>query len=603
MKAASLSYVGESMANFQIEVAELRNRLKDADAEIARMRGQIEGHENQKADLESSSEQAKFMAKESHNQNLDILKHMDRMEKLLELARKQEKEAQGQMNQLQQTCKEKNARIKTVEEQLEEARAKITTMVPKEDLEASKDECRSLEHKIEELDEKLQTKHRDYLAIVEAYGKITGQQVGAEPSGLDARPLTPRPDWYHCRGLVDPHYHRTVDKAENSQEILQHMLVCSRTLLSAYGLYVAGNKSSMFREYTKHPLTLPVAIADEESKILNRTQDGIFGSDDDLDGSPPESKREPAKSLQMAQESEDELLPPDIDPETPQVFKHSAKMKNLKFSRRKVSDFMENLMQLRHKHKLTTDVQPFSECLLGNVPDDVPDEEKKLWAINMFAALRRYAAEPDYLAYYLLVLGKISDVVVRDNKRLCAELLKIFVNHFESSDGSHNITKQKFFYGLREVLPNKEKEMWQDLVTYFPAGGADLLVNYEWLLFDDLYVLSPIVYALRIQHLEESLQLTERLEKLVMSVANEKLGWVEYGALQEEFMDHPEFSVFQEEDMAHAFESNVTQLTPDTTQDTDKCLAILKQGDVFHILFFPALAGDDPELAAQDDMP
>merc|ERR1711971_507482 len=87
--------------------------------------------------------------------------------------------------------------------------------------------------------------------------------------------------------------------------------------------------------------------------------------------------------------------------------------------------------------------------------------------------------------------------------------------HFESSDALHHITKQKFFYGVREVLPNKEKDMWQELVVYFPAGGADLLVNYEWLLFDDIYVLSPVVYALRLQHLEEAIGLIGKMEKLV----------------------------------------------------------------------------------------
>merc|ERR1712087_786311 len=106
---------------------------------------------------------------------------------------------------------------------------------------------------------------------------------------------------------------------------------------------------------------------------------------------------------------------------------------------------------------------------------------------------------------------------------LCGELLRIFANHFQfdSEPNSKLITKQKFFYGLREVLQNKEKEMWQDLVTYFPAGGPDVLVNYEWLLFDDLYILSPIVYALRLQHLEESLNLAARFEKIVLGAIKE----------------------------------------------------------------------------------
>merc|ERR1719253_1538681 len=108
MKAASLSYVGESMAWFQIEIADLRKRLKEADAEIARLKLEINQYEDQREKLEGVSETAKFMAKESHSQNLDILKHMDRMEKQVELLRKQDRETQGQMNSLQQRLKDKD---------------------------------------------------------------------------------------------------------------------------------------------------------------------------------------------------------------------------------------------------------------------------------------------------------------------------------------------------------------------------------------------------------------------------------------------------------------------------------------------------------------
>merc|ERR1719326_1302835 len=52
MKAASLSYVGESMAWFQLEVAELRKQVKDANAEIVRLKGQLDEHEAQKLELE-----------------------------------------------------------------------------------------------------------------------------------------------------------------------------------------------------------------------------------------------------------------------------------------------------------------------------------------------------------------------------------------------------------------------------------------------------------------------------------------------------------------------------------------------------------------------
>merc|ERR1719326_49987 len=66
MKAASLSYVGESMAWFQTEIAELRKKLKEAEDEIARLKGEIVEHVNQKEELENDTEMAKFMSKESH---------------------------------------------------------------------------------------------------------------------------------------------------------------------------------------------------------------------------------------------------------------------------------------------------------------------------------------------------------------------------------------------------------------------------------------------------------------------------------------------------------------------------------------------------------
>merc|ERR1719440_1322030 len=156
-------------------------------------------------------------------------------------------------------------------------------MVPRDDLEAAKEENRNLQHQMDEVEEKLQTKQRDYLAIVEAYNKVVGQ-AGLEATSTEARPLTPRPHWYHCRGLLDPDYQRTLDKAENSQEILQHMLVCSRTLLSAYGLSVAAAKSQVFQDHARHPQTLALAASDADSKFLNRIQDGIFGSDEDAEG-------------------------------------------------------------------------------------------------------------------------------------------------------------------------------------------------------------------------------------------------------------------------------------------------------------------------------
>jgi len=234
---------------------------------------------------------------------------------------------------------------------------------------------------------------------------------------------------------------------------------------------------------------------------------------------------------------------------------------------------------------------PFAQFMMDNIPEEVPQDEKKVWAINMYAALRSYAAEPEFLAYLLLLRGRISDSVVRDNKRFCGEVLKIFLSLFD--EGSRQITKQQFFYGLREVLPNKEKEVWQDLVSYFPAGTAEVQVNFEWLLFDDLYVLSPIVYALRLQHLEECVNLTERLEKLVEGCKDERRGTVSYGKVKEALENDTDFSLMHNEDRARAFGCHSNDLAEDTKQDMNTFLEIVKHCDIWHALYYPALANDD----------
>jgi len=601
------------MAWFQIEIGDLRKKLKSSEAEVARLKAEILDHEIHKSGLEGASETAKFVAKESHNQNLDILKHMDRMEKQVELLRKQEKDAQGAMNTLQQRMKEKDGRITTVEGQLEHERNRVANMVPRDEMDIVEEKCRTLEQKLEELDEHFQAKQRDYMSIVEAYNKVSGQGMELSTTA-EARPLTPRPQWFHCRGLLDPDYQHTFEKAQHGQDIMEHMLVCTRTLLSAYGLDVAANKSQVFQQHATHPLTQRIAITPEECKLLNRSFDGVLGPDEESETlvNALEAKREKTKPSAFVSEGGtpqdlEEWIPGDIEPDTPQVFKHSEQVKNLRFSRRRVSEFMDSLLQMRSKNGVKQLLVPFSDFLYENIPQEVLEDDRKLWAINMFAALRRYSAEPDYLAYMLLVKGKISDSVVQDNKRLCGELLKIFTNYFHSADGSHNITKQKFFYGLREVLPNKEKEMWQDLVTYFPAGGAELLVNYEWLLFDDLYVLSPIVYALRLQHLEEAIGLTSRLDKVVRSCSQKDPHndghIVTYEKVEEAFRDDAEFGLIHADLLAQALECHVADMKPETQNEIEKFLMVLKQGDIFRILFFPALASDDGDNAGQEDMP
>ncbi|CAE7732519.1 unnamed protein product, partial [Symbiodinium microadriaticum] len=66
---------------------------------------------------------------------------------------------------------------------------------------------------------------------------------------------------------------------------------------------------------------------------------------------------------------------------------------------------------------------PFVETMMEVLHQELGEEEVAAFAVNIFASVRKYAAEPDFLCFLLLITGQVADVVVRDNRSLCAELL------------------------------------------------------------------------------------------------------------------------------------------------------------------------------------
>jgi hypothetical protein len=288
-------------------------------------------------------------------------------------------------------------------------------------------------------------------------------------------------------------------------------------------------------------------------------------------------------------------LAPEFDEESPEELRPTEIVPNMLFSRKKVADFMDKMIERRQKYSAYIQ-ENFVQFLLQHVPEGV-DNENGVFVANIWAGIRRYSAEPDFLAYSLLLRGMISYTAVRDNKEICKELTHIFSNDFESEEKMKTISKQKLFYGLQEVLPNKPKEMWQDLMNMLPPGGPDTIVNYEWLLQDDLYVLSPIVYALRLQHMEECLQLTEKLSGLASKNAKGSPKVVTFAAIEEAFSEDEELQAIQDQDMqkilSDAFHTHV--LEADTEQELDKFIETLMRGDIFRKLYFPELPPEDED--------
>jgi len=216
LKAESLSFVSESMTWFQTEITGLRQRVQIAEAKTAALLAENVKLEREKGKLTEAAAQDKLLASESHSQNLDILKHLERMEQQVERLRKSEKDVHLINKQQEKTIMDKEMRIQIMDQQLSNERSRAVNMVPREDHDALRDELRQAQIKTLEMEEACAAKNRDYLSIVETYSKSIGQTL-AESDQI--RPLTPRPTWGNCKGLLDTEGTHSIDKAEVAQEL------------------------------------------------------------------------------------------------------------------------------------------------------------------------------------------------------------------------------------------------------------------------------------------------------------------------------------------------------------------------------------------------
>lgn len=104
-------------------------------------------------------------------------------------------------------------------------------------------------------------------------------------------------------------------------------------------------------------------------------------------------------------------------------------------------------------------------------------------------------------------------------------------------------------------------------------------MNYEWLLADDLYTPSPVIFGLRLQHLEETLELYEKLEECIKKVAKD--GQVRYEDVATVLGGDPAFYTIQDSDLARGFNVSLKDARMDTTADTDSFLRNLRNGKIF----------------------
>lgn len=583
LKAEGLSMIGESMTCFQIEMDCLRRKLAASEDQFGALKKEKHDIEIENARLREESERDRSLAVESHAANRDIQKHLDRAEKQVELLRKQEKEMTSEIKSLTFKIKERDTRIGTVEDQLTAERTKITMMVPREEHEAVQEDLALAETRLAELKDELHSKQKELNSILDVYLKAANQSVSEKDK---MRPLTPRPTWHQCKGLFDVEPVHSTDKAEAVQDLLQHVFINTRTLLTNYGLNQAAQKSAVARASSCHPSVAPIVYPERERTVIRqktRTYPTVDEGNDCAGDTITGAKATPATR-------QEDMIPADTDPSTPEQLRHSAPIKNMNFSRRKVTEFIEGMMLDRSRHGPQALTTPFLNYMLEHLPDTLIGEEKFNFAVNIFAAVRQYSAEPDFLAFSLLLEGTLPDALVKDNRNFCSELLRIFSSNLETEDGSTNITRQKLIECLREVLQHKDKEKWKEIILVLPAGGP---VNYEVLLFDDPYVPSPLVYALRLQHLDEVIALSQRLEKTVQSCCTPDTSLVKFELLEATLAKHPEFELIALEDYAHAFGVHTTELCPELEQEAEMIMTVFRQADLFKLLCFPMLGSHD----------
>jgi len=583
LKAESLNFVTESMAWFQKGTSDMQRDLYMLQADNKRLNEERKQMYLALSALTEHRDEERRQAEDYHTTNMDIVRHLRRLETEIETLHRSEQDSSSQIGNLSMKLKEKDLRIQAVEAQLQAENKKVLSMISVEDHRELEERLHRSDQNCRELTERIEAVQHNYRQLLETYTKSSGQSFNDKDlTGSDARPLTPRPSWRHCHGSLDPESGSSVANAASAQMLLEHVLTSSRSVLSAYGLMAIAEKSPAFEVCASRARDKQAAGANKTNAKMSLQE--CF--DMTLD-----------EGANLFVDLSDTCLPSALLAELHASNDVDAtSIPNLRFSRSKVLAFLDNLLQQRLRRGGVGSMKPFCDFMFENLPDEVRDTPEAVgYFLNMYTAARQYGVEPDFLSYILLFSGKIAESVVSDNKTLCGKLRAIFAALFEKAS-TRSVSKQKLFHSLREVLPNKSKEMWQDLMSHFPPGGPETMVSYEDLLIDDSLVLCPVVYTLRLQHLEEALALSERFQRVVESSAK-AFGEVKVQDFEAGLeADRTLHGGLSKQALATVWGMTVHDLQPESVVDAGRCLAMLKQCSLYRTLYFPSLHEKSDEL-------
>lgn len=555
MKVESLSFVSESIAGFQQEIKGFRKRTLVAEEKCSSLEKANSLLEAENAQLRASAEQEKSRADDAHFMNNDIARNCSRLQNQVDDERSQIYLCQAQLRKKEAELEAMNGKNRELEA-LQAQQENTSKGVGQDEYDKLVERLRQQEQKLPQLEEKLSSKQRDYERIVEAYSKLSGASASSRDiSSMDMRPLTPRPTWTHGQGLLDLGESQSCEKAEHLQSTLLHIISRTRRLSCAYGCLVAYQKSPIMKTYSIAPL-----IPEGSGKADSAEGEGVTAEQSAVEG------------------GDEDWFPPDEDSKTHPFLRHTEKVRNLWLSRERVSDLLLRLVKQRIASG--EERRPFLDYFVGHIPEEYTSKgtaEAVQFALSVIAAVKRHSSEPDFVAYTLLLQDKLSDYAMIQNKDLCTNIRRS--KSFRSAGEGSIMKKEDLWNVLQKVLPTKSKGMREDLQSYLPGGVPRTLVDCDALLLDDLHVMSPLVYGLRIQHLEETLDFFKLLDKTVTTAATG--GTVTFEKINEALAADEIMRAIPAEEVAAAFGVSAGELRPETSQDAASFASALRRGNVF----------------------
>eukprot|EP00397_Hematodinium_sp_SG-2012_P030029 GEMP01031774.1.p1 GENE.GEMP01031774.1~~GEMP01031774.1.p1 ORF type:complete len:592 (+),score=110.39 GEMP01031774.1:40-1776(+) len=417
LKVESAKYVSEAQYHFEKKVGQLRAEVNSWRTKYTQCEQESSDVTTKYTKMVESAQHSQKMATDLHRQNFDLVKNYQRSQQQVEESRKKDIIIQAEVNCLKQNLKAAEELIQGAEHEIQDLHqqsSKYSNVVSLEDVTTLNDKYTNAQKTLSMTEGKLEVLQKDYDRLFTSAG-----------SKSEGRSVTPRPAFSNNVGCVDSFASTSAsegnavssdEKVQFMQRLVEHLMKIGRTILGAYGLSQASTKPSLTQQTF--------------DTILQRV--------------PPPS------------------IPHPLLPAAPNV-------PNLYFSRHTVHQIMSRFIKQRMADSVTT--SPVPEALEYFISENYRRffDDDNVYP-SLVDAIERFTPEPDFLAYSLMLQGKISEFVVHDSQNLAAEV-KISIMASKTDTETHTMTKQSFYFG-QQRLPFARRSLFPESDSFRFAIAA-----------------------------------------------------------------------------------------------------------------------------------